>query len=118
MNTKLVLKVYAVYSLLMGAAFLLMAAKVLDGMGVMEPSSLFIATQQIWGTYIIGIGSIAWFMSGSEETDFFKGMITLTGLVVIVTLYHIFIQGLGAVPLYLNVVVNGAVAAFCWPKMR
>ena len=118
MNTKLVLKVYAVYSLLMGAVFLFMAAKVLDGMGVMEPSSLFMATQQIWGTYIVGVGAIAWFMSGSEEADFFKGMVTLTGLVVVVTLYHIFIQGLGAVPLYLNIVVNGGVAAFCWPKMR
>ena len=118
MNTKLALQVYAGYSLLMGVAFIFMAGKILDGMGVMNPSDLFIATQQIWGTYIIGIGAIAWFMSGSEEADFFKGMVTLTVLVVVVTLYHIFIKGIGGPPVYINIVVNGAVAAICWPKMR
>lgn len=44
MNTKITLQVYAVYSLLMGAAFLIMAGKVLDGMGVMDPSDLIIST--------------------------------------------------------------------------
>ena len=43
-NTKITLQVYAVYSLLMGAAFLFMAGKVLDGMGVMDPSDLIIST--------------------------------------------------------------------------
>ncbi len=118
MNIKLTLQIYAVYSLLMGAAFLFMAGMVIEGMGIMAPGELFIATQQIWGTYIIGIGSIAWFMSGSENADFFKGMVTLTGLVVIVPLYHIFVQGIGGPPVYINVVVNGAVCAICWPKMR
>lgn len=95
-----------------------MASKILDGMGAMMPSDLFVATQQIWGVYIMGIGSIAWFMSGTESADFFKGMATLTGLVVIVTLYHIIVQGVGGPRVYVNVVVNGAVCAMCWPKMR
>ena len=43
-NTKITLQVYAVYSLLMGAAFLFMAGTVLDGMGVMDPSDLIIST--------------------------------------------------------------------------
>ena len=118
MNTKLTLQIYAGYSLLMGLAFIFMAGKIIEGMGVVEPGNLFIATQQIWGTYIIGIGAISWFMSGSEEADFFKGMVTLTGLVVVVTLYHIFMMGIGGPPVYINIVVNGAVAAMCWPKMR
>lgn len=64
------------------------------------------------------MGSIAWFMSGSEDADFFKAIVTLTGLVGPVTLYHIFIMGIGGGPWYLNVVVNGAVAAICFPKIR
>ena len=117
MNTKITLQVYAGYSLLMGLAFIFMASSIIESMGAV-PSALFIATQQIWGVYIIGIGAISWFMSDTENADFFKAMTILTGLVVVVTIYHIVAKGMGAPPLYINVLVNAAVGGISFTKMR
>ena len=57
-------------------------------------------------------------MSGTEDSGFFNGLVVLTGLAVIVTLYHIIAQGLGAPPLYVNTVVNAAVCVVAFTKMR
>lgn len=117
MNTKLTLQVYAGYSLLMGLSFLLMASRIIESVGGV-PTPILIATQQIWGIYIIGVGAISWFMSGTDNADFFKGLTTLTGLVVILTLYHIFMKDMGAAPLYVNTLVNAVVAGISFTKMR
>ena len=117
MNTQRTLQVYAGYSLLMGLAFIFMAGNIIESMGAV-PNDLFIATQQIWGVYIIGIGAISWFMSDTDNADFFKAMTILTGLIVVVTLYHISAKGLGAPPLYVNVVVNAAVGGISFTKMH
>ncbi len=117
MNTKLTLQVYSGYSLLIGFSFLGMAGTVIEGMGI-TPTPELIATQQIWGAYIVGIGVLVWFLSGLEDKAFFKGLVSLTGLVVIWSLYHIIAKDLGAPPIYINTVVNAAVCAFWYPKMR
>ena len=117
MSSKLTLQIYSGYSLLMGLAFLFMASSVIESVGGI-PTPLLVVTQQIWGIYIIGVGAIAWFMSGTENADFFKGLVVLTGLVVIVTLYHIFAKGFGAPPLYVNTLVNAAVCFVAFTKMR
>ena len=58
MNSKLTLQVYSAYSLLMGLAFLPMPSAVIESVDGI-PTTVLVATQQIWGIYIIGVGAIA-----------------------------------------------------------
>jgi hypothetical protein len=109
MNLKLIFTIYGGYSILMGAAFVFIPALVIQGAGL-EPNSGLIATQQAWGTYILGLGFIAFSLRNADSDENLigpaKGIMITALLITLITLYHL-IQGFSGPPIFVNILVQG-----------
>lgn len=115
MNAKLFLRVYAGYSIIGGLSMLFFRAMTEGG----DPSmATTITAEQSMGAYVIGLGGLIWFMSEIEDAALFRGLIILGTSVVLIMLYNIVVVGVGVPPMFLAVIMNGALIAVSWPKMR
>ena len=121
MSLKILFSVYGVYTILMGASFVLMPSMVMKGAG-MEPTADLLLTQQIWGAALLGIGLVAWSLRGADENDALKGtvmaMAELAAIAAVVTIYHIVAKGVMGPPVILNLVVQLAAAGGIFLKIR
>ena len=115
MNTKLALRVYAGYSIIGGLTMIIYRAITQGADPTIAPA---IIAERSMGAYIVGLGAMVWLMSEIEEAAFYRGLIVMAALVVLVMLYNIVIAGAGVPPMYLAIIMNTFVIAVSWPKMR
>ena len=120
MNLKLTFTIYGIYNILLGLAFVFIPSNVMSGAGI-TPTTDIIATHQIWGAALIGIGWIAFKLKEADDnkalSSVAKGFIVVAGLPVIVTIYHM-MQGFAGPPIYMNIIINGLVAVFVLIKTK
>ena len=81
----------------------------MEGAGIASTPDL-IATQQMWGTALYGIGLIAMSLRDADNNvgliEPVKAVMIICFLAVLVTLYHLY-QGFSGPPIYMNIVVQG-----------
>lgn len=108
MNLKLIFIIYGIYNILLGLAFVFIPGPAMEGAGI-TPTPDLIATQQIWGVALIGLGWIAWTLRGAEGNESLVGVakafIIVTALSLVITVYH-FTLGFAGPPIYINVLIN------------
>jgi hypothetical protein len=120
MKLKPIFTFYGAYNILLGLAFVFIPSQAMSGAGI-SPTTDVIATHQIWGAALVGIGWIAFKLKDAEGNDALvsvaKGFVVVAGLPVLVTILHL-TQGFSGPAIYVNLIINGLVAILVFMKAK